>query len=104
MTSILETAKQVVALDKQVDLKIDLGGEPDEFDGDDIRGLDDLCIQHAGTLAAALVEADGHISNLASMLEAAHRQLGIYSKENKRLVAARAFLSRISKEQDNASS
>ena len=97
MTSILETARQLVEWRALAKTSGDLGKDGFARVQELIKlGFPETIHKNEAAIAAALVEADGHLSNLASMLEAAHRQLGIYSKENKRLVAARAFLSRIS--------
>ena len=109
--SILETAKQVVALEKRIGSKLDMAEyiEPDEYDGEEIDEANTLLLAYGGDLAAALVEAEGEMNALieaASCIRHWHDAMQdgsgmVVSKEHvfklwTQTEQARAFLSRIS--------
>lgn len=100
MTSILETAQQVVALDQKQFTEDDPYAEYDQQYQNKTSGKT--------ALAAALVEAELHMLALINICTDLNVHVDIGEDMNSeelarmyKLKSARAFLSRISKEQDN---
>ena len=106
--NLLDQARQIVALGKQIEVKLARAEtiEPDDFDADDIEIADEALFIFGPTIAATLLEAYTHLLALANICEAHNIHVDVGADMNSKelaemykLKSASAFLAKM--ENDN---